>query len=152
MNMEALNERILFVSELHKNGQIILECTFDRLILISRLENSVFSCPRVHPGVKYHFVSGIENECIEELEKLERNILAEFSDVSSMCTIVLERSDKPWPILSDLLQYLRSKPSFWRFVVFSIERTTETLVHSAQFSSPFLLFIFCIYFLEIATQ
>ena len=52
-------------------------------------------------------------------------------------------------VLDKIVYTIRSKPSFWRFVVFSIERTTETLVHSAQFSSPFLLFIFCIYFLEI---
>lgn len=126
-DMEKLNERVEFITKLHK-GPTVLECTYDRLILVSRLPNSVFQCPYVYPAVKYYFKSGQEEDCIQEMERFHKNITIEFEEMASMCTIVLERTDFAWPNLSGILKLVRSNPKFWRYVIFSAEREPGTLL------------------------
>lgn len=126
-NIELLNERVEFISQLYK-GPTVLECTYDRLILVARLPNSIFHCPYVYPAVKYYFKAGQENECLTEMERFQRNINLEFDGLAAMCTIVLERNDFTWPNLTGVIKFLRESPKFWRFVIFSAERGPSTLL------------------------
>jgi len=127
LNMEKLNERVKYISTQYK-GPTVLECTYDRLVHVARLQDSVFQCPYVYPAVKYYFKSGQEEECLAEMEKFQRNINYEFEGLAAMCTIVLERTDFAWPNLKAVLQFLRESPGFWRFVIFSAERDPITLL------------------------
>lgn len=132
LNMEKLNERVEYISKLYK-GPTVLECTYDRLILVSRLPNSIFQSPYVYPAVKYYFKAGQENECLEEMEKFQRNINLEYDGLAAMCTIVIERTDFALPNLTALIEFLRASPKFWRFVIFSVERGPAALLSLTRF-------------------
>ena len=131
-DMVQLNERVKFINKLY-NGPTVLECTYDRLILVSRLSDSVFQCPYVYPAVKYYFKSGQEDDCLQEMDKFQRNIAIEFEGIAAMCTIVLERTDFAWPNLSGLINLVRQTPQFWRFVIFSAERGPDALLSLTRY-------------------
>ena len=130
-DMEKLNERVEFISQIYK-GPTVLECTYDRLILVSRLPNSVFQVPSVYPAVKYYFKAGHEEVCLAEMEKFQRNIMLEFEGLAAACTIVLETTDFAWPNLEGVLAFVRASPRFWRFVFFSTERGPASLMHISR--------------------
>lgn len=126
-DMELLNERASFVRQ-HHRGPLVLESTFERLVLVARLENSVFLSTNVHPALRYLLMAGDEEACLAELAKFKRNLEVEFADLSVMCTIALDRiNPASWPNLGVLMNYFRESPSFWRFVVFSPERVPVAL-------------------------
>ena len=74
MDLERLNALSLYVTDHHK-GVILIECSFDRLILMARLSNSVFKCSDVYPAVKYFLNFNEEPLCLQELQRLHRNLL-----------------------------------------------------------------------------
>ena len=52
-DMEMLNEKVLFVEKLLPGTPLLLEVSYERLVLISRLPNSAFLRPWVYPALKY---------------------------------------------------------------------------------------------------
>jgi len=141
-DIAALNGLLLEVAALH-NGPVAVEASFDRLVLLARSADSIFELPNVYPALRCYLVAGAEEHCLDELQKLQRNLLAEFADMSCMCTIVVEPADGgALPSTADVLQFVRVAPSFWRFVVFSLERTARSLADSGGQASvdpmPFL--------------
>lgn len=52
MDMEELTSKILYIDTLHPNGLLLLECTYERLILLCQQQNSPFLKPNIFPALK----------------------------------------------------------------------------------------------------
>lgn len=54
MDLETLNEKLhLVLSNLTNGEPMLVNSTFDRIIYLAQLENSIFLKPRVYPCLKY---------------------------------------------------------------------------------------------------
>ena len=73
-DIRALNALIHQIIPLH-NGALVVEASFDRLVLLARAEDSVFLMADVYPALRTYLVAGAEQHCLEELERFQRNIL-----------------------------------------------------------------------------
>jgi hypothetical protein len=128
-DMEQLNGRVLFVESLVHSVPILLELSFERLISISHLSNSVFLRPRIYPAVKYYLQQGEEERCLEDLKRLTEAI-QQFKGLPLMVSLILQQN--PLPNLKPILSYLRQLNGFVRFIVLSLERPPLDMVKSLQ--------------------
>lgn len=105
--------------------RITLEATYERLILLSALDNSVLLNPRVFPSIGYTLVPGQEATCLAELGRAVQS-LSQIDGIQLVLTLNVP-SASPYPNLEGILNFVRSNPSTIRFCVFSLFRSSSAL-------------------------
>jgi len=126
MDIPILNSKLIYVESLISGNMILLEASYERLVLLCREENSIFLKPNVYPSLKYFLKQGDEQLCMEELLNLFQELKA-YAGIQLMVTLCLSR---PYPTLNDLLRFMREQYGFIRMVVISMERSPKELVES----------------------
>jgi hypothetical protein len=58
---------------------ILLETSYERICLLSTLDDSIFLSPNIYPSVKYFLRPGDEDLCKHELLKLFQYVQVNFS-------------------------------------------------------------------------
>jgi hypothetical protein len=53
--MEILNNKILYVESLVKGSMLLVEASYERLVLLSQLSNSFFMKSTIYPALKLNF-------------------------------------------------------------------------------------------------
>eukprot|EP00026_Physarum_polycephalum_P001502 Phypoly_transcript_01504.p2 GENE.Phypoly_transcript_01504~~Phypoly_transcript_01504.p2 ORF type:complete len:519 (+),score=76.70 Phypoly_transcript_01504:1781-3337(+) len=124
MDIPQLNHKILFVVGILPHHPILVEVTFERLVLLSDLQDSCFLKSNVYPALKYYLRRGDEGLCKQEIQKLLAQ-LETFKGIQAVVTIGVER---PFADLRGILELLRSRYSLIRIVVVSYERGPKDLV------------------------
>ncbi|ELR14028.1 emp24/gp25L/p24 family protein [Acanthamoeba castellanii str. Neff] len=127
-DMEALNAKVHFVEKLLPATPILIEVSYERLMLLCRLPDSIFLRPWVYPALKYFLRRGDEELCRQEIAKLVYSI-QEFSGIQLVITLSVSR---PFPFMNELLAILRKECNLIRFVIISLERPPKQILSSAQ--------------------
>eukprot|EP01097_Dermamoeba_algensis_P003712 TRINITY_DN2540_c0_g1_i1.p1 TRINITY_DN2540_c0_g1~~TRINITY_DN2540_c0_g1_i1.p1 ORF type:complete len:482 (+),score=90.93 TRINITY_DN2540_c0_g1_i1:41-1447(+) len=124
VDMEELNKKIIFVQSNFPQMIILVEASFERLILLSSLRDSAFFHPLVYPALKYFLRQGDEELCCSELNQLF-TAMKEFKEINLLVTIAI---DKPFPNLGPVLSLLQSQKSLVRFINLSFERSPKDVL------------------------
>jgi len=125
-DLETCNSMIEWIASLVPENPIMVELSFERLIILSRLQGSVFFNPRIFPAVKYTLQPGDEDLCCDELSQLFAH-LQTYSGVQLVVTIGM---DRPFAKLDKVLALLRSQVRFVRFIIIGTERSPRQLMQS----------------------
>lgn len=121
---DTMNDQIEFVADLlSPRALIVVELSFERMMLIASRENSVFLNQRLHPCVKYYVEKGDETQAIREL----RTCLRELSKISNLRLVVCLGVSRPMPDLSSLLSFLRDSKGIVPMIILSMERSASEL-------------------------
>lgn len=132
-----LNEKAAFIESLAPELPIVIEVSFERLLVLCQLENSIFKSSHVFPSLKYFLKAGEEDTCVSELEKLIET-LQKYEGIQMMCSIAV---DRPFPDLSKLLELFKMHPSLIRIVLFSLERSPKQLLECLKNPPTSSLFV-----------
>jgi len=97
--------------------------SFERLVILAKLEDTCFLKPRVYPSVKYFMKKGEEKIALDELMQAFAPMKA-FTDMKMLVSIYLE---KPLPDLSSLIAFLRLQKGFIKVVELVIERSPKNI-------------------------
>jgi len=100
------------------SSPMLVEASFDRLLGLCELEDSVFESPRVYPAVKYYLKQGDEDLCMGELQQFFEQALT-FQRIQIVLTLNVQQ---PWPDLSRLLPFLLNRKGLVRVIFFTTER------------------------------
>jgi hypothetical protein len=126
--MNILNQRvgqILSYTNRIADQPIILECTFDRISQLSKLDDTVLLNSRIYPSVQIYIDKGREASSAKEL-KHAHDTLKAIRNLQVIVRLVLSR---PFPDLSDILKYLRFEMvGFTRFIILEMERTPAQIM------------------------
>lgn len=131
--MNILNERVQYVLNMTEFGiseqPIVLECTFDRLSQLAKLENTVLLNQRIYPSVQIYMEKGRESQSTQELRFAFENL----RKIQNLQVIVRLVVSKPMPDLRSILQLLRfDMVGFTRFIILEMERTPSQLMKQFQ--------------------
>uniref|UniRef100_A0A6B2L384 Uncharacterized protein n=1 Tax=Arcella intermedia TaxID=1963864 RepID=A0A6B2L384_9EUKA len=107
---------------------ILVQVSFERLIILSKLEDSCFSKGRVFPSLKYYLKKGDEKQCLDEIG-MTFQALKVFDDMKISVSILME---KPLADLSSLLAYLRMQIGFVKFIEMIVERSPSHIKSSMK--------------------
>eukprot|EP01087_Luapelamoeba_hula_P012798 TRINITY_DN3610_c1_g3_i1.p1 TRINITY_DN3610_c1_g3~~TRINITY_DN3610_c1_g3_i1.p1 ORF type:complete len:677 (-),score=102.42 TRINITY_DN3610_c1_g3_i1:39-1796(-) len=127
-DIDVLNAKALLIEKLLPGYPILFELSYERLVLVSRLNESVFLRPWVYPALKYYLRKGDESLCIDELKKLFRSVQP-FTGIQLVLTISINR---PFPRLNELLQLVRQNAGLIRVVTLSLERPPKEILSSVK--------------------
>lgn len=121
-DMDILNNLIQYVQS-KTTSRIIVSVSFERLVILSKLEDTCFLKPRIYPSVKYFMRKGEEKIALDELMQAFAP-MKEFTDMKMLVSIYLE---KPLPDLSSLIAFLRLQKRFIKVVELVIERSPKNI-------------------------
>lgn len=133
-DLDTLNKKIHTAYEcLPERQPILVQLSFERMILLAQREDTVFLKPRVFPSVLYHVQKDFEDQCLSEITQL-LDILRQFVDIRVVVSLSIEN---PLPNISKILEYLRKQCGFVKLVEFVMERSPSKIVESIQHSKRF---------------
>jgi hypothetical protein len=110
---------------------LLLHVTFDRLILVSRLDDTVLLHRRVFPSLRMALERGQEAQSLREMQRLVK-AMRQFSSIQLVVSMAVSA---PLPDLSALLAYVRSMPTLVRFVIFEYQRPAKRVFAASSESS-----------------
>jgi hypothetical protein len=126
MDMDELNRKALFLVSILPDRPLLLELTYERLVVLCEREDSCFVKAGIYPAVKYFVEAGNEAQCEAELVRL-CDTVSQFEGIQVTITIVAEL-----PIenlrLQGVLNLLRSRPSLVRVVTFQLVRSPKSIL------------------------
>jgi len=128
-DMVTLNTLILNVhSKTTPSTLIMIQVSYERLVVLVKLQNSCFLKGRIYPNVKYYLKKGDESQCMEEFTRTFR-ALKSFSGLKLVISLAIEL---PLPDLTDILTYLRRQHGFVQFIEIILERSPQELLYSIE--------------------
>eukprot|EP00461_Guttulinopsis_vulgaris_P001556 UN01556 len=110
---------------------ILVDVSFDRLLLLCDVPQSVFLKSNVFPFLRYYLIPGEEETCIYELGE-SFNKLQNFSHMS-ICVMILFESEGGLllPDLKLVMKLLLDRKNLVRFILFNQQRNVTTVVTRA---------------------
>ncbi|KJE91939.1 hypothetical protein, variant [Capsaspora owczarzaki ATCC 30864] len=126
-DMELLNEKVLFVERTAPTqpAPLLLDVSFERLMLLIRLPDSCLLNRRIYPCIKYYIPKGMESEVEGEINSALEELEQEITGIQVMIDICVER---PFPVLTNIIANLREKSSMVRVVNISMERPPREII------------------------
>eukprot|EP00301_Raphidiophrys_heterophryoidea_P000623 c10311_g1_i3.p1 GENE.c10311_g1_i3~~c10311_g1_i3.p1 ORF type:complete len:391 (-),score=76.36 c10311_g1_i3:807-1928(-) len=118
-----LNDLVEFVARQMEGSIVLVEASYERLLLLCRRENSAFLRPHVFPALRVYIARGEEPQAKEQIVKLIA-MLEEFRGIEMAITINV---DQPYPNLTEILAILRNKPRLVRTIFIENERMSENI-------------------------
>src|SRR5699024_5012961 len=89
-DLKTLNRKILVAyGELKDKQPIFVQLSIERLILLSRLDDTAFLKPRIFPSLKYFLKKGDEEQCLNEIKHLFHS-LRELIGIKVIVSISIE--------------------------------------------------------------
>ncbi|KAL9654233.1 hypothetical protein ABK040_010265 [Willaertia magna] len=130
-NIKMLNEKLNFILSYVKNeNSFILELSFDRLIQLSKLNDTCLLNNRIYPSLQIFLPNGMEKETTMELSN-GFSILKQITNLQIIVRIVVSR---PFPKLDSILNLLRfTLKGLVKFIIIEQERTPNQIMK--QFKS-----------------
>eukprot|EP01090_Pellita_catalonica_P020906 TRINITY_DN7683_c0_g1_i1.p1 TRINITY_DN7683_c0_g1~~TRINITY_DN7683_c0_g1_i1.p1 ORF type:complete len:536 (-),score=55.00 TRINITY_DN7683_c0_g1_i1:5-1612(-) len=128
VDIPQLNTKSLLCASLLSGTPILMEVSYERLILLSELEDSIFKNPWVYPSLRYFLRQGDEELFLTEMATLFQSISL-FKGIQIVLTISISR---PFPRLHDFLTLARSHIGFIRIIIFSLERPPMDILSSLR--------------------
>eukprot|EP01116_Phalansterium_solitarium_P001763 TRINITY_DN11581_c0_g1_i1.p1 TRINITY_DN11581_c0_g1~~TRINITY_DN11581_c0_g1_i1.p1 ORF type:complete len:422 (+),score=103.88 TRINITY_DN11581_c0_g1_i1:59-1324(+) len=126
LDMPGLNAKAKHVISLLPQSVLLFETSYERLVHLCHLPDSVFTHPHIYPALKYYLRRGDEEQCKQELIELFKHLKA-FSGVQLMVTLCISR---PYADLTQLLNFMRDQCGFIRLILISMERSPNDLLSS----------------------
>eukprot|EP00299_Pterocystis_sp_00344_P009477 c4003_g1_i1.p1 GENE.c4003_g1_i1~~c4003_g1_i1.p1 ORF type:complete len:489 (+),score=109.96 c4003_g1_i1:48-1469(+) len=123
MKLSILNDLVLFAARQMPGSLVLLECSFERLQLISRREDTALARSNVFPLLKIYVRSGEEQICRDQLLQT----IAAMKSFKHMEMAVSINIDKPYPNMSEVFSILRAHPSLIRVVILENERSSSEM-------------------------
>ncbi|EFC44668.1 predicted protein [Naegleria gruberi] len=125
-DMVTLNRKVnLILANVPKDNPIVLELSFDRVVQLSKLDDTCLLNPRIHPSVQIFLQKGIEKQTALELNNAFL-ILKQITNLTIIVRIVVSR---PFPKLDSILNLLRfPMKGFCRFIIIEAERTPNQIM------------------------
>jgi hypothetical protein len=84
MDIPLLNAKMLFVESLLPGNLLVLETSYERLVLLCQEDKSVFLRPNIYPALKYYLRPGDETQCMEELTQLFQTLKVINTSIQSI--------------------------------------------------------------------
>jgi hypothetical protein len=123
-----LNSKIRRVLERQRStgeNPILLELTYDRIMELSKLHDTVLLDSLIHPSIQVYVQHGNEEQDAEELQRAF-HILRGISNMQVVIRLVISR---PLPNLDRILRDIRfNMRGFTRFVIIEVERTPKQIM------------------------
>ena len=110
------------------NCRILVDVSYERLIDLLKLDNSVFLKIRVLPVVRYFIGVGEEAQFITEMNYLVSLILC-ITDLELVVSLSVE---KPYPDLGAIFEFLKSLKGVVRFILLQRERSPREILGRLQ--------------------
>lgn len=129
-DINALNARVKFVCNQTPNP-VLLDLTFERLLALARMKDSILLDSRVHPSVRTYLSRGNETKDTLELEQLFLD-MRKIRNLHVVVTLVIRR---PFPDLTELIRTLRANAGLVRYIVLHLERGPEYIMDSMKKST-----------------
>jgi hypothetical protein len=129
LDMQELNRKALFLVSLLPDRPLLLELTYERLVVLCERADSCFVKAGIYPAVKYFIEAGNEAQCEQELARL-CDTVAQFEGIQVTITLVAEPPIERLQ-LRGALQLLRSKASLVRVVTLQLSRSPRALLAAA---------------------
>jgi hypothetical protein len=134
LDMQELNRKALFLVSLLPDRPLLLELTYERLVVLCERDDSCFVKAGIYPAVKYFIEAGNETQCERELARL-CDTVAQFEGIQVTITLVVEPPIENLQ-LRGALQLLRSKASLVRVVTIQLSRSPRALLQAAAAAAP----------------
>jgi hypothetical protein len=126
--IELLNTKIRRVLQHQRStgeNPILLELSYDRIMELSRLQDTVLLDSLVYPSIHVYIQHGNEEQDAQELERAY-GILKGISNMQVVIRLVISR---PLPRLDRILRDIRQNmKGFTRFVIIEVERTPKQIM------------------------
>lgn len=130
-DIETLNQKILYAYNcLNGSYPILVQLSFERLILLSRLSNTAFLQPKIFPSLKMYLRKGDERQCMDDIDQVLLS-MKEFVGIKVIITLSIEY---PFPSLSEILANLRKHSGFVKLIEITLERSPSKIVESVNTS------------------
>jgi hypothetical protein len=125
-DMDELNRKALFLVSVLPDRPLLLELTYERLVVLCERDDSCFVKAGIYPAVKYFIEAGNEAQCEAELVRL-CDTVSQFEGISVTITLVAELPIESLR-LDAALKLLRSRPSLVRVVTLQLARSPRSLL------------------------
>eukprot|EP01125_Pyxidicula_operculata_P017481 TRINITY_DN6121_c0_g1_i1.p1 TRINITY_DN6121_c0_g1~~TRINITY_DN6121_c0_g1_i1.p1 ORF type:complete len:356 (+),score=52.42 TRINITY_DN6121_c0_g1_i1:75-1142(+) len=126
-DMDILNKLVLFIHT-KTNMRVLVQVSFERLVILSKLEDSCFLKPRIYPAIKYFVNKGEEKHSMDEVGQA----IAALKAFQNMKLVVSLTIENPLPDLSSLLAYLRMQRGLVKVIEIILERSPKTITNGVK--------------------
>jgi hypothetical protein len=142
-DLRDLNEIILYVSKHVKEmwdpvccSHLILEITFERLIVLAKMDDSCLLCPNVHPMVKMYIPIGGEEQALTDIKGVCK-VCSDISGLQLIISLVLDPSPTyEMPDLGKIIPFLRTVDGLVRGIFISRERSPSIILGELRREDP----------------
>ncbi len=133
--LEKFNDNVWNVLTLLQGSKnlVLLELTFDRIQLLSRLSNSCLENSQVYPSIHLYIQKDDEETNLQELSVSLQVLNQQFTNLQIVVRIVVARH--ALPDLRAFLLLLRGMKGFIKFIILDLERDTTLILQQLQNSS-----------------
>jgi hypothetical protein len=108
--------------------RVLVDVSYERLVDLLNLEDSVFLKIRVMPCVRYFLGPGEEDQFTSEMDHL-LSLVRTISDLELVLNLSLE---PPYPNMQTLFDYIRAAKGVIRFVIIQRERSPKEILARLQ--------------------
>lgn len=134
LDMQELNRKALFLESMLPDRPLLLELTYERLVVLCQRDDSCFVKAGIYPAVKYFIEAGNEAQCEQELVRL-CDTVAQFEGIQVTITLVAELPIERLQ-LQGALRLLRARASLVRVVTIQLSRSPRSLLAEAAEAPP----------------
>jgi acyl carrier protein len=129
--MPELNRKISSILEYGaaKECPILVDLSFERMIDLANLPDSVLLKGLIYPLVRYFLIKGEEKQCVSELT----DVLEAVSTIEDIQVALAINVDAPYADMKPILDFVKSNKNLIRMALFSRERAPMRLYR--RFSS-----------------
>ncbi len=126
LDMAELNRKALFLVSILPDRPLLLELTYERLVVLCERDDSCFVKAGIYPAIKYFIEAGNEAQCEAELARL-CDTVSQFEGIQLTVTLVAELPIESLR-LDGALALLRARPSLVRVVTLQLARSPRSIV------------------------